>query len=98
MKKIPKKKLHKLMEMTKEFWSHGMDEEEAQELLRERIGQAQAFEQETGIDWFAILCLLDGIFHNAGLCPDADNFKIYAVLGLLGWEVADGEIQESEGL
>lgn len=93
MKKIPKKKLDEGIELTREYWKTGNTD-----ILDKRISKMQSLEKQIHVWWDAILNLLDGILETHGFCPDAENEKIYEVLRVLGWEVTDGEIQESEGL
>lgn len=86
MKKISKKKLQKLIMMTREYWSA---EELDRELLIVRINRADALAKECGVSWSNILYLLDSILATNGFDRDADDNKVYWILASLGWEVYD---------
>ena len=90
MKKLNRKVLDKCIEMTRQYWQ---GEADSSKFLLERIELAK----ESGIDWTALLNLLDGIFAGFGFNPEASNWNIYCVLQMLGWEVAD-EVETSESL
>ena len=55
-------------------------------------------QRRTGIDWLSITDLADCILKPKGFKPGASNTTIYAVLNVLGYEVVDDEIQESQSL
>lgn len=97
MKKISKKKLDKLIELTREYWHGEYEQGKNRAILSKRITLADALEKEIGLSWGAVLGLLDGILQNHGFFRDATNDEIYCVLRCLGWEVTD-EDEESEGL
>jgi hypothetical protein len=98
MKKISKKKLDKLIAMTREYWHGEYEQERNRAILSKRITMAEALEKEIGLHWGAVLGLLDGILQNHGFFRDATNDEIYCALRCLGWEVTDAEDEESEGL
>ena len=91
MKKINKRILDECIEMTRLYW--GNKEIDA-EILTDRIKTAKKAE----IDWCALINLLDSILSKGGFNPEASNLEIYLVLRLLGWEVVDEEVEESESL
>lgn len=92
MKKISKKKLNRLISMTREYWETGDTT-----ILHKRITLAEAM-KKTGLTWSAILDLLDGILANHAFLPEASNDEIYCALRCLGWEASDAEDETSEGL
>jgi hypothetical protein len=91
MKKINKRIVDWCIELTRLYWG-GKDIDT--EILTDRIETAKKAE----INWFALINLLDGILAKGGFNPEASNLEIYLVLRLLGWEVADEEVEESESL
>lgn len=90
--KISKKNLDEVISVTREYWKTGDTL-----LLDKRHSKADKLAKSVGIWWDAVLYILDGVLIHHGFKPDATNEEIYAVLGVLGWEVTD-EIQESESL
>lgn len=97
MKKLPKKKLDEIIELSRLYWQTEYEEEFSRSVLRSRIILAQQLEAETGVMWDSVVGLLDALLRSKGFLPNAENYEIYIVLGVLGWEVTD-EIQESESL
>lgn len=87
MNQISKKKLNKIIDMTKEYWETGDIG-----LLNKRMNLSEKLGKEIEVDWLAVLDFLDGILKCYGLCPDAEYDKIYCALRCIGWEaVDDGE-------
>ena len=92
MKKIPKKKLDEIIDLTRQYWESGNSE-----LLQERIDKAMDLRADTSLDWYACVNLMDGILQPNGFLSHAENDEIYSVLRILGWEAVDEE-QTSESL
>lgn len=86
MKKIPKKKLDQILDMTREYWD--INKELNEELLHERIRLAQEFRV---VGWGSLINLVDAILPHDGFCPEATNELVYYTIRLLGWEVVDDE-------
>lgn len=98
MKKISKKQMGKLIDLSRQYWvSARATGEPSESLLKERNKIASEIADKTGLSEFAIIDLVDSIVRCNGLLPDADNDEIYFVLRILGWRVKD-EVQESESL
>lgn len=95
MKKISKKKLDKVIELSRDYWQCDQTEDQRRVLLNRRYNLCEALGKETGVVFFAFDNFIGGII--AGFCPDAENDEIYCALRCLGWEVTD-EDEESEGL
>ena len=91
MKKINKRILDWCIELTRLYWG---ENDVDSEILSDRIAKAK----ESEVDWYPLCNLLDGILASSGFNHDASNWDIYLVLRLLGWEVVDEEIEESESL
>lgn len=91
MKKINKRILDWCIELTRLYWG---EEDVSNDILDDRIKTAK--KAESG--WWSLLNLLDGILGSSGFNHEASNLEIYLVLRLLGWEVVDEEIEESESL
>ena len=85
MKKIPKKELDKVVELSRSYWESGGDTH----ILQSRIAIAKEIEAQTGIDWLTIIDFVDSIVKTSGLFKDASNEMIYILLRVLGWEVVD---------
>lgn len=92
MKWIPKKLLDTLIYLERLYWKDG---EVA--LLPGVHAVAMEIESECSLDWLSIKELIGSIVRHHGLSENASNEKIYEVLNVLGWEVAD-EVKESESL
>lgn len=86
MKIIPKGQLDEIIALTRTYWN-GTDAD--RELLQTRITKAQHLQIDIGVDWLSIIDFIDSIIRHKGFSPNADNYLIYCVLRLLGWEVAD---------
>ena len=80
--KISKKKLDKVLDLTRDYWESGDFS-----VLRKRIDTAE----KTSVDWCALINMADAMLSNRGFCPDAPNELVYETLRLWGWEVADEE-------
>lgn len=93
MKKINKRILDKCIELTRTYYTEDYDETNVK-YVQMRLEEAKKAE----VDWYALVRLLDGILFCGGFKPDASNWDVYLVLRLLGWEVVDEEIEESESL
>lgn len=86
MKIIPKGQLDEIIALTRTYWN-GTDVD--RELLQTRIDKAQELQKNIGVDWLSIIDVIDGIIRHKGFLPNAENYIIYSVLRLLGWEVTD---------
>lgn len=89
MKKLNKKHLDEVIELTRRYWSKDETDEGVLNCLsKQKIRAAQML----GSNWFAFVNLVDGIF---SLNPDASSWDVYIILRSLGWEVTDEEVEES---
>lgn len=89
MKKISKKKFCKCLELTRQFWETGDGE-----LVQKRIDVAKTIGT---IDWYPVVNLLDALLQNNGFLPEASDYHIISLLGVMGWEVVeDGEVDHAE--
>lgn len=57
--------------------------------LHHRINLAQKIGKKTGLDWLALVDLLECIFLSKGLKPNATMEDVERVLSVLGWQVSD---------
>jgi hypothetical protein len=94
MKKINKRILDECIELTRLYWGESGDEKRYDNILDDRFKWART----SGVKWSPLLNLLDGILASNGFAPEASNWDVYLVLRLLGWEVVDEEVKESESL
>lgn len=92
MKRIPKKQFDEVLRLSREIWDNGEHEP-----IKERIKVAQEITNATGLDWLAIMDLIDCIIRDSGFVPNADDDFIYLLLRVLGWDVAN-EDKENESL
>ena len=82
-KKISKKKLESLIYLARQYWSTGETK-----LLEARMALGKEIENESDVDWVAIIDFIDSIVkRHKGLCSNTDNETIYAALNLFGWDV-----------
>lgn len=82
MKKMPKKKFDKILDLSRAYWENG-DEE----ILTERIHLAMELEKIIDVDWINVLDFANSIVASRGILPDAENDEIYCALRAIGWEV-----------
>lgn len=81
-KVIPKKLLDTCINADREYWSYDHNHYDTISLFKE-------LDAATGIDWYAMQCLMTALLTYRGLKRNATNEDIYAILRLLGWEVSD---------
>lgn len=91
MKKLNKKVLDKCIEMTRQYWQ---GEADGEDFLQERLDVAE----KSGCSWLALVELLDSLLSRRGFKPNAANTEIYDILIMLGWVIADEEVETSESL
>lgn len=59
------------------------------EALNKRISLAQKIDKAAGVDWLALVDLLECIFLSRGFKPDATFEDVERVLSVLGWQVSE---------
>lgn len=91
MKQIPKKEFDEVLRLSRDFWESGDPL-----LVKDRIAIAQYITNKTGIDWMAICDFIDCLIRRYGFLPGASNEMLYILLRVLGWEVADVEVNTTD--
>lgn len=84
-KPIPKKLLDETIAECRKYWNDDPGGLSWADILP----LCQRLHKATGINWNSWSDFLSAILPRTGLKADATNEDIYAVLRLLGWEVAD---------
>lgn len=84
MKRFNKSQIDRLIECSRLYWKTGN-----LGVLDDKHDCAMEIERATLVDWLSLANFVDAITRPHGFLPDADNEKIYEVLSVLGWEVAD---------
>lgn len=85
MKKIPKAKLDRCIELNRRYFDVMSPFDD--DLLNEKIDVGNKLELEVKVGIMILSNLLSSIMAYSGLKPDATNEDIYKVLEVLGWEV-----------
>lgn len=88
-KKISRKALAEMIDLSREYFSGGYPDERSDEILARRIELAREIEEGGGPNWFCTDNFLSGFFCSRGLKPDIENDEIIAMLENLGWRVEE---------
>ena len=86
-KKISRKALEEMADITREYYSRGCMDERSDEILARRFELAREIEEGGGPSWFCIENFVSGFFSRRGLKPDISHDEIIAIIEGLGWEV-----------
>ena len=92
MKKLNKRVLDELIEVERNYWGMGLNDKELDRQARKAIDTAMDLE----CGWSCAVNLTTSII--GGFNRDASNEDIYNILKILGWEVTDEEVEESESV
>ena len=84
MKQIPKKPLDEIIEVCRQYWETGN-----RRLVFPMHDKSLTLGNAIGLGDFILSDFISVIVKAYGLCPDAENEKIYSALRALGWDIVE---------